>query len=61
MPIAWPVMRPKKCVKDPMAVVPKDPRVGFFFSQSMYSLSELTPIVGETQRGLKRAGQCDWG
>jgi hypothetical protein len=45
-------MTPKKCVKEPIAVVPKLARVGFFFSHSMYSGSVLTPIVGETQNAV---------
>ena len=42
-------MTPKKWVKEPIAVVPKLARVGFFFSQAMYSGSVLTPMVGDTQ------------
>ncbi len=45
-------MTPKKCVNEPMAVVPKLWRVGFFFSQSMYSGSVFTPMVGDTQNAV---------
>ena len=45
-------MTPKKCVKEPIAVVPKLLRVGFFFSHSIYSFSELTPRVGDTQNAV---------
>ena len=45
-------MTPKKWVKEPRAVVPKLWRVGFCFSQAMYSGSVLTPSVGDTQKAV---------
>jgi hypothetical protein len=52
MPTALPAMTPKKCVKEPSAVVPKEARVGFFFSHSTYSLRSFTPMVGDTQKAV---------